>query len=100
GATFQRVGGDELNNHLVARLAFDGQGSTYAATSKGLYKHATSTNSGAWTKVLAPCVAEHDTTYISDVAVRPGTNGHTVVAVVGWRGGSACNGIYQSTDSG
>jgi hypothetical protein len=100
GATFDRVGGAELENHLVARLVFDGRGSVYAATSRGLYKHSATTNAGAWTRVLAPCVGQHDTTYISDVAVRPGTSGNTVVAVVGWRAGSACNGIYQSTDAG
>lgn len=100
GATFQRVGGPELENHLVARLAFDGHGTVYAATSKGLYTHSATTDAGAWTLVLRPCVGQHGTTFISDVAVRPGTQGRTVVAVVGWRGGSACNGFYESTDAG
>ena len=104
GATFQRVGGTELENHLVGRLVFDGNGAVYAATSVGLYKHSTATNSGAWTKVLgdASCATpgNHTTIYVSDVAVRPGSSGRTVVAVIGWRGGSPCNGFYQSTDAG
>jgi hypothetical protein len=37
---------------------------------------------------------------VSDVAVRPGTNGTEVVAVRGWRAGAATNGLYVSTDSG
>ena len=50
--------------------------------------------------MLKPCVGEHDTTFISDVAVRPQTQGRSVVAVVGWRAGSPCNGIYASDDGG
>jgi hypothetical protein len=100
GQTFTRVGGTELENHLVTRLAFDGAGNAYAATSMGLYKHAVADTSAPWTLILKPCVGQHDTTYISDVAVRPGTGGRTVVAVVGWRAGSACNGFYVSGDAG
>jgi hypothetical protein len=100
GATFTRVGGDELNNALVTRLMFDGQGSVYLATSVGLYKRSLADLTAPWTLVLKPCVGQHNTTYISDVAVRPGTAGATVVAVVGWRAGSACNGFYVSTDGG
>jgi photosystem II stability/assembly factor-like uncharacterized protein len=100
GANWSRVGGDELQNHLISRLVFDGQGSVYAATSVGLYKHSASSAAGAWTLLLKPCVGQHDTTFISDVVVRPGTDGQTVVAVVGWRAGSACNGFYVSHDAG
>jgi hypothetical protein len=100
GATWQRVGGTELENHLISRLVFDGQGNVYAATSMGLYRHAAGTNAGAWSLLLKPCVGQHDTTFISDVVVRPGTEGQDVTAVVGWRGGSACNGFYRSTDGG
>src|SRR3954468_3762462 len=100
GAAFQRVGGTELENHLVARLAFDGRGNVYAATSKGLYKRSTSNLSSPWTLVLKPCVGEHGTTFISDVAIRPRTQGRSVVAVVGWRAGSPCNGVYASDDGG
>ena len=38
--------------------------------------------------------------FISDVAVKPGTNGAVVDAVVGWRAGSNCNGFFESTDTG
>jgi hypothetical protein len=100
GATFQRVGGTELEGHLVTRLAFDGAGHVLAATSRGLYRRSTTPGTTAWQVVLKPCVADHDTTYISDVVVRPGTSGRDVTAVVGWRGGSACNGFYHSTDGG
>src|SRR4051812_37776425 len=100
GATFQRVGGPELENHLVSRLAFDGQGNVYAATSKGLYKRSASNFTAPWTLVLKPCVGQHDTTFISDVAIRPRTQGRSVVAVVGWRAGSPCNGVYASDDGG
>jgi photosystem II stability/assembly factor-like uncharacterized protein len=100
GATWTRVGGDELQNHLIGRLAFDDQGHVYAATSQGLYRRSTSDLASPWTLVLKPCIGQHDTTYISDVAIRPGTAGQTVVAVVGWRAGSACNGFYVSNDGG
>ncbi|HEX6499118.1 MAG TPA: glycosyl hydrolase [Micromonosporaceae bacterium] len=100
GATFHRVGGAELNNALVSRVVFDGQGNVYLATSVGLYKRSASDVTSPWTLVLKPCVGQADTTFISDVAVRPGTHGRTVVAVVGWRGGSACNGFYVSNDGG
>jgi hypothetical protein len=100
GATFTKVGGDELNGALATRLAFDGQGNAFLATSRGLYKRAVADLTSPWTLVLKPCVGQHNTTYISDVAIRPGTSGKTVVAVVGWRAGSACNGFYTSTDGG
>jgi hypothetical protein len=38
--------------------------------------------------------------FVSDVAVKPGTNGAVVDAVVGWRAGSNCNGFFESTDGG
>jgi hypothetical protein len=100
GATFTRVGGTELDNHLVTRLAFDGEGNIFAATSQGLYKRSATDLTSPWTLLLKPCLGQHDTTYISDVAIRPGTHGTAVVAVVGWRAGSACNGFYVSGDGG
>ena len=76
-----------------------------AATSKGLYRHPANTTSGAWTPVLKPsgCSAAGgtpDTVNVTDVAVRPGTGGQVVDAVVGWRAGSNCNGFFQSTNGG
>jgi hypothetical protein len=106
GANFSRVGGDELQNTLVRRIVFDGAGHVYAATSKGLFRRTLSAPlTDPWTRVLRPdpcsqAGATPDTRYISDVVVRPGTGGQQVIAVVGWRAGSACNGFYRSTDFG
>lgn len=109
GATFTRVGGDELNNHTIGRLAFT-NGAILAATSRGLYRHSASTTSGAWTPVLAAGVGLPSScsqpggvdgkAFVSDVAVKPGTNGQVVDAVVGWRAGSNCNGFFESNDAG
>ena len=107
-STFVRVGGDELQNTTISRLAFD-NGYVLAATDKGLWRHSVSTTSGAWTPVLAPGVGlptacsaagAPGVAFVSDVAVRPNTAGAQVLAVVGWRAGSNCNGFYLSTDGG
>jgi hypothetical protein len=108
-STFVRVGGDELNNHTIGKIVFD-NGYALAATSAGLYRHSTSSTSGAWAPVLkqniglpATCSASGGTAgvaFVSDVAVRPGTGGQSVLAVVGWRAGSNCNGFFQSSDGG
>lgn len=110
GATFTRVGGDELNNHTVGRLVLD-NGYVLAATSRGLYRHSATTTAGAWTAALKEGVAPLPATcaqsggasqsaFISDVAVKPGTGGAIVDAVVGWRAGSNCNGFFESTNGG
>jgi hypothetical protein len=109
GATFQRVGGDELNNHTIGRLAL-ANGFILAATSRGLFRHSAATASGAWTPVLAAGVGLPSTcaqaggagpyAFASDVAVKPGTGGAVVDAVIGWRAGSNCNGFFESTDGG
>jgi hypothetical protein len=108
-STFVRVGGSELNNHTIGKIVFD-NGFALAATSAGLYRHSMSSTSGAWTPVLkqnvglpATCSASGGTSgvaFVSDVAVRPGTGGRSVLAVVGWRAGSNCNGFFQSSDGG
>ena len=46
GATWSLVGGSELENHLIGRLVFDGQGNVFAATSQGLYEHSVETCRG------------------------------------------------------
>ena len=109
GNTFVRVGGNELNNNTIGEIVFD-NGYALAATNRGLYRHVASPTSDAWTPVLkqgvglpSTCTASAGApgvAYISDVAVRPGTGGRTVVAVVGWRAGSNCNGFYISNDYG
>jgi hypothetical protein len=104
GATFDRVGGEELQNSLVARIVMDG-GYVLAATSTGLYRHPVGTTAGAWNAALkpGPCTASGGApgvVYVSDVAVKPGTGGQVVDAVIGWRAGSNCNGLFESTDGG
>jgi len=98
-----RVGGSALVDHQVYRLLVDGS-SVFVATNKGLYR--TSANgTGTWKRVLAPTTTTTPATapyvnHITDVAVQPGTRGRSLVAVNGYRGGSADNGIYASTDGG
>jgi hypothetical protein len=109
GANFARVGGDELNNHTIGRLVYN-NGFVLAATSQGLFRHSATTRSGAWTPVLAAGVGLPATcsqaggiqgaAFVSDVAVKPGTAGNIVDAVVGWRAGSNCNGFFQSSNGG
>jgi hypothetical protein len=106
GATWHQVGGPELNGALIFRLVQDGN-TLFAATSHGLYSFDT-TSSTTWTPVLQPAGPPTDgenfnlvvANMITDVAVRPGTNGQQVVAVAGWRGGAPTNGFYLSTDAG
>lgn len=106
GASWHRVGGPELNGALIFRLAQDGN-TLFAATSHGLYSFDT-TSSSTWTPVLQPAGPPSDGqnfnlvvgNMITDVVVRPGTNGNQVVAVAGWRGGAPTNGLYVSNDGG
>lgn len=104
GATFTQVGGPELVSSQVYRLMPDGQGWIYAATSVGLYRHPEATDSGAWQLLLKPDPNPSNSPYLTsmmtDVAIRPGTRGQTVVAADGWRNGTAYNGFYVSTSGG
>ena len=104
GASFTRVGGSELLNAQVYRIRDAGNGWTYAATSQGLYRHRSASAGGAWQLVLKPdpnpTGSLYLTSIITDVVVRPGTNGAEVTAVLGWRNGSAYNGFYRSTTGG
>jgi hypothetical protein len=105
GASFSRVGGPELNGALIFRLV-NNSGTLLAATSHGLYSFNT-VSSTAWTAVLQPAGPPSGGNFnlkvgnmITDVAIRPGTSGHQVLAVAGWRGGAPTNGLYLSTDGG
>jgi hypothetical protein len=106
GSSWHQVGGPELNGALIFRLAQDGN-TLFAATSHGLYSFDT-TSSTTWTPVLQPAGPPSDGqnfnlvvgNMITDVVVRPGTNGNQVVAVAGWRGGAPTNGLYVSNDGG
>jgi hypothetical protein len=102
GDTWSRVGGSELNGALIFRLAQNGS-TILAATSHGLY----SFDGTSWTAVLQPAGPPSGGNFnlkvgnmITDVAVVPGTGGGQVLAVAGWRGGAATNGLYLSTDGG
>ena len=112
GATFSRVGDNELDNHTIGRIVYD-NGFVLIATSQGVYRHSASPSSFSqpWTPVLREGVAllpsacaqaggVSNHAFASDVAVKPGTNGNVVDAVLGWRAGSNCNGFYESTDGG
>jgi hypothetical protein len=106
GSTWHRVGGPELNGALIFRLAQDGS-TLFAATSHGLYGFNTASSTN-WTPVLQPAGPPSDGqnfnlvvgNMITDVVVRPGTDGQQVVAVAGWRGGAPTNGLYVSNDGG
>lgn len=102
-----RVGGTELESTFINQLKFDDVGNVYASTSRGLWKHSTTTNSGSWTRVLYPVPDPADPTQQSpynnicnDVEIQPGTNGQQVIANCAWRGGASYNGFYLSTDGG
>ena len=94
------VGGSALLDHQVYRLLVVGP-SVFAATSQGLYRMPAD-GRGTWTLVLAPSGPQVSPyiNHISDVAVQPGTGGRSLVAVNGYRGGSATNGFYASSDGG
>lgn len=104
GASFSQVGGNELLNHQIFSLRDDGYGRVYAATSQGLLRHSDAASSGGWQLVLKPdpnpTGSPYLTSFITDVAIRPGTHGRTVLAVLGWRGGTPYNGFYLSTTGG
>jgi hypothetical protein len=101
-----RVGGDELESHSVAKIAFDqAAGYVFAATSRGVYRHSLTNLSGSWDRVMF-AVANDDpnlfafSNMTNDIAVRPGSNGQTVVANLAWRAGAPQNGFYVSRDAG
>jgi photosystem II stability/assembly factor-like uncharacterized protein len=103
GATWQRVGGEELIGAAVFKIIPDGN-VLFAATSHGLYRKAAT--DATWQKVLGGPDTNPGTpnaqvlNLVSDVAVRPGTGGQEVLAARGWRAGAATNGLYVSYDGG
>ena len=104
GATWHRVGGNELVGAAIFKIVPAPGGVLYAATSHGLYRLASGATT--WQQVIGDPDTNTGTpnaqvlNLVSDVAVRPGTNGKEVVAVRGWRAGAASNGLYVSTDFG
>jgi hypothetical protein len=111
-ALTDRVGGPELESTFIGKLRFDGVGNVYAATSRGIWKHAASNTAGAWRRVLYPVpdpivngVARPDlqsayNDICNDVAIEPGSAGQHVLVNCAWRGGAAYNGLYYSVDGG
>lgn len=108
GHSWQLVG-NRLDNSLVSRITFDGNGYVLVATSNGLVRRSTLDLTAAWTTVLKPdpntTNSPYRTSWMSDVRVRPGSHGQYVVAVLGWRGGTlpdtyAYNGFYVSQQGG
>ncbi len=104
GATWHRVGGNELVGAAIFKIVPAPGGVLYAATSHGLYRLAA--GASTWEKVVGDPDTNPGTpnaqvlNLVSDVAVRPGTNGQEVVAARGWRAGAATNGLYVSNDFG
>jgi hypothetical protein len=101
GATWHRVGGDELDGAAIYKIVPFGD-ALFAATSHGLYRLAP--GAATWKQVLGDPDTSTGTpnaqvlNIITDVAVRPGSN--EIVAVRGWRAGAATNGLYVSYDGG
>ncbi len=103
GATWTRVGGDQLDGTMISAIVLDGRGRIYAATSKGVYRRSTTAPlSASWQRVLRPGTpGPYGFTFTNDVAVQPGTRGRVVIASLGWRTGPTdYNGFYVSHRSG
>ena len=98
------VGGDALNSTNIGKLAFDGNGHVYAATSKGLFR-ANANGSGSWAKMFDAATfgftpIPYGMSIVNDVAVKPGTSGQVIVANMAWRNGAPYNNLYVSRDGG
>lgn len=104
GASWHRVGGNELVGAAIFKIIPAPGGVLYTATSYGLYRLAP--GAATWQKVLGDPDANPGTpnaqvlNLVSDVAIRPGTSGNEVVAIRGWRAGAPTNGVYVSYDAG
>jgi hypothetical protein len=108
GRTWQLVG-NSLPNRLVYQITFDGAGHVYAATSYGLLRRSALDLTSRWKTALKPdpnpTNSPYRTSFVTDVRVQPGTDGNTVIAALGWRGGTSpddvlFNGFYLSVDGG
>jgi hypothetical protein len=109
GGRTWRLVGNRLDNSLVSAITFDGNGYVLVATSAGMLRRSTLDLTSAWQTVLKPdpnpTGSPYRTSFFTDVDVRPGTHGHDVLAVLGWRGGTlpddvSYNGFYVSHQGG
>ena len=105
GGSWTLVGDGALDGTTIGKLAFDGNGSVFVASSKGLFKHSTTNLSAPWTKIFDAttfgyAAIPYGMSLVNDVAVRPGSNGQYIVANMAWRNGTAYDGFYVSTDGG
>lgn len=108
GQRWRRVGGPEMASRNTFEIRFIG-GGAFAATSTGLYRHVWTGFAGAWQTALKPdpnpTHSPYRTSQVTDVAAVPGSGGRTVLANLGWRGGTlpsdtTYNGFYVSTAAG
>jgi len=100
--TSSRVGGSELESTTIGKVRFDTLGNVYAATSRGVWKHSSTSTKGTWVRVLYPVpgsTSPYDN-ICNDVAIDPRAAGKVIIANCAWRGGAAYNGFYLSTDGG
>ncbi|MFF4325765.1 glycosyl hydrolase [Streptomyces sp. NPDC001591] len=105
-----RVGGAELESTTVHALRFAGT-TVWAATSRGVWSHSTTTLSGPWKLEFAPNpdylpggskASDPSAPYkniANDIAVDPKDSSKVLLAV-GWRGGDTYNGLYAKRDDG
>lgn len=87
GRSYVKVGGDELRNALVFRITASSS-YVYAATSRGLWRlHSQAPRTSPWQLVLKPDPnpgnTPYNTSFITDVALKPGSGGKQVIAVLG-----------------
>lgn len=112
GTQWQQVGGGSISGTTINKLQFDGHGAVYAATDRGLFKHATASIDGDWTRVLVLNAAALDApqasnavyaNIVNDVITKPG-DPSTVLVAAGWRSSTNAdyygNGFYLSTQGG
>ncbi|MFD0574016.1 glycosyl hydrolase [Kitasatospora gansuensis] len=105
-----RVGGAELESTTIHALRF-ADDRVWAATSRGVWSHSTTTLSGPWTLEFAPNPSHlpggadakaPNAPYkniANDIAIDP-KDPSKVVLAVGWRGGDTYNGFYAKAADG
>ena len=94
-------GTNPLAGRFINKVKFDDNGNAYAATSRGLWRHSSTSAAGPWTLLLNPGnQASPYAGIVNDVAIRPGTGGREIVANAAWRGYETYNGFYVSKDGG